>query len=891
MVRVGDPVGPLAVAQSLAAMGFQVLPARHRDKAPIVKWLNYQNVRTDSLLPQWFGSTGQRNYWVMTGRMSGAIVLDCDNEAADKWWRDLLGDDVMSATARVKTRKGHHYWFKLPEDWDGERSVASWSVHPPKGQEDDPSFLSFDVRADDTGVIVPPSVHESGHQYVWEVPYENALVAPPGMLDGSHRAQAPSYGAGSGENTQKDSSGMVRSMLSSLLARPPAEGGRNDWLARVCGHYAKTYHNQEDLYRTHAEQANSMLTPPLTDEEFNKTVDSIWRGEHERNKQRALDGECGWLQSGGTKIMTQVVKNGPEETKVYDVDEYADFDLQAKGVMIAEDQGRTYWVQIIRKVRGSQDLERIDGILPGAVCGDDRALRKWFAKYACTVNPPENMWPRGGSTGLRIQRYIESQQPPAVKVTRTLGWDAEILNGSGGFVTHDGIITAEEVFSCEFAGVRPDPTLQAGGLAPHRYGFVHDADEARRVLTEVMSFHNDDTTAVFGAWWAACLLKPQIAARTSLFPFMAVEAPSESGKTNGFFDLMTQLNGNTGGETQPTKAALRDMAAAHRNGIVWVDDLDDPAYLMELLRAATSGGTLTKMGEDRESVKNTRIVSPIVISGEALGLGTQKALLDRAIILKVTSPTGRRSRHDASRAQWDDVLALREKYPDGLADVAGWLVQDALAVQEEVLAAVKAGRVGGAGRNVDKMAILRAGARLVDHLIATDDDARAEAWAGEGHTATQVERWVTQATSEGVASNENTLTLQVLPWALRTFNYPDAARAGERPGDLDMPVFIKQTGLRLPSTVLAALGSGTDSTDDGPVIWFNTALLAQAFEKDKHGRVERRTQTETALRDQADAMHAASKRFKITGGGGRLAYYRKIEGELALRVIERARGK
>ena len=558
--------------------------------------------------------------------------------------------------------------------------------------------------------------------------------------------------------------------------------------------------------------------------------------------------------------------------------------------MLAEDSGRTYWVQIIRKVRGTGDIETIDGILPASVCGDDRALRKWLAKFACTVNPPNNMAPNTGTPGLRIQRYLESQRPPVVKVTKTLGWDQEILNGKGGFVSHDGIIVAEELLDCDTVGVKPDPALLVGGLAPHRYGFEHDAKEARRVLSEVVTFHHDETTSVFGAWWAACLLKPQIEEHSSLFPFMAVEAPSESGKTNGFFDLMTQLNGNVGGETQPTKAALRDMAAAHRNGIVWVDDLDDPTYLTELLRAATSGGTLTKMGEDRESVKATKIVSPIVISGEALGMGTQKALIDRAIILKATSPTSRRSLHDPSKAQWDDVLALQRQYPNGLADVAGWMVQEALGVQEQVTDAVREGRQGGSGRSVDKIAILRAGARLLDYLVATTPKQIEAAWRGEGAHAKRVEVWVVKTADEGIASNENTLTLQVLPWALRTFQYPEQAKAGDR-GELDSPVFVKDAGLTLPAETLRILGMTPKEDGPGPVIWFNTALLAQAFEREYRGKVERRTQTETALKDQADAIKAPAKRWKISGGGGRLAYYRQISGPMAIAILERARGK
>lgn len=875
---------PLATAQALAAAGLQVLPARHKDKAPIIDWRKYQDTRSAPMLPQWFGSTTPRNYWVMTGQMSKAIVVDCDNTAADRWWREQLGDEAMDAAARVKTRKGHHYWFRIPEDHTGK--VASWSVHNDE--------YDFDVRADGTGVIVPPSVHETGHVYTWERPLAKATEAPSALLDGSIRALAPGKGGEAGDGQRKAISGQVRSMLSSLLGDPPGGdgSGRNDWLARVAGHYAKTYHNQEDLYLAHCEAANQMMGEPLDPAEFQKTVDSVWRGEHERNAHRALDGTCGWLQSGGTRIMTQVANKDKEGHTTYSVEEWADFDLRAAGVMIAEDLSRTYWVQIVRKRRGVGDEERIDAILPGHIAGDDRQLRKWLAKWACTIVPPMNMWPKEGTTGVRLQRYLEAQHPPAVKVTSTLGWDENILTGSGGFVTHDGVITQDGLIGMEEAGVRPHPGLLTGGTAPHRYGFEGGGDgdqEARRVLREVLSFHHAQTTAVFGAWWAACLLKPQIEARTSLFPFMAIEAPSESGKTNGFFQMMTQLNGNTRGETQPTKAALRDMAAAHRSGIVWVDDLDDPTYLMELLRAATSGGTLTKMGEDRESVKNTQIVAPIVISGEALGLGSQKALLDRAIILKVTSPTDRLNRHGTG-PQWDDILELRAQYPHGLAEVAGWLVQDALAVSGQCMAALAEGRQGGSGRTGDKYAILRAGARLLDYLVATDEDSAGWAWDGKGEAAPLVEQWISEAEASGVGSNENSLTLEILPWALRTFKYPDKPYAAETDRDLDRPVFVQHKDRGLARTVQGLLGDPV-SAEDGPEIWFNTSLLAQAWEREKHGRVERRTQTESAFKDQANALHAPSKRWKIANSGGRLAYYRSISGDLARAVLERAEGK
>jgi hypothetical protein len=878
MAKLSNPVDSLATAQSLAGWGLNVLPARYKQKAPIVKWQNYQKVKTESMLSQWFGGSGQRNYWVMTGLMSRVIVIDCDTEAGDAWWREQLSDEVLDSAAQVKTSKGTHYWFKIPDSWPDDHPVHSWSVHPDK--EDDPNGISFDVRADGTGVIAPPSTHESGHIYTWEKPLSSAADAPPALLDGSLRAHAPKSGAGTDDAGQ--ASAATRSMLTTLLSRPPGgEGtGRNDWLTRVAGHYAKTYHNMEDLYTAHCHQANLLMGDPLDDAEFDKVVRSVWRGEHTRNPERALDASCGWLKSGNTVIMTQVATKDETGTTSYDLEEYADFDLVAKGVMVEEGAARTYWVKIRRKRRGVGDVEEIDTVIPGATFGDDRKLRSFFSAMACTILPPVKMSPKDGSPGLRLQRYLESQHPPIVKVAKTLGWDEEIIGGEGGFITHDGVITGDEVFESSQCGVIANPTLLTGGVAPHRYGFGADEDEARRVLAEVMTFHFEDVTAVFGAWWAACLIKPQIERRTALFPFMAVEAPSESGKTNGFFAQMIELNGNTSGEMNPTMASLRNIAASHRNGIVWVDDLDDPSNLMELIRAATSGGTLAKMAEDRESIRSATIVSPIVISGEALGLGTQKALLDRAVILKAGSPTGRMSLRDASRPQWDDVLQLREKYPDGLSAVAGWLVKSALLYADDAVSLLPALRVGS-GRSGDKFAILRTGGRLLDALLATSPADLRSAWEGSGVHGSRIDAWVAgDAGSQSGVQGDNALTLEILPWALRQWNYPDKATAAADERGIATPAYVKNY----------ARGSAKQALfgERELEVYFNTDLLAQAWTREQGGRIEKRTQTAIALTDQAEVLGARSKRVRVQNGG--LAYYKKLTGEVAELVIERAQG-
>lgn len=876
MVKLPDSADSLKVARSLSAQGLQVFPARFRDKNPLVDWKKYQTESAAPMLDKWFSNRGHLNYWVMTGRMSGYVVIDVDSEEGDAWWRSHIDPAILDQTACVKTSKGYHYWFKIPTGSDIK--YTSWGVHP---REEDKHDISFDVRMDGTGVIVPPSIHETGIKYEWVRPLSEALPCPEGVYDGTYQKDRP-VATGDAGGTATGTGGQSRSMLFRLLSQPPGgEGsGRNDWLARVAGHYAKTYRQFEDLYLQHCQQANLAMGTPLDQDEFQKTIGSIWKSEHENNVYRAMDASTGFLGSGGNKMLCQViVKNG--DSKDYDIIEYANFDLVAKGVMIDEAGSRTYWCEVVRQEHRSGNDEHFDIVVRGEVLGDDRALRKFLARFACQVVPPENMWPRAGTPGVRIQRYLDAQQPPIVAITPCLGWDAATLgDAGGGFVTHDGAITNIGPVGIESVSVRADPRLRSGGTAPFDYGFECNPTVARDVLREVLSFHDEPTATVFGSWWAACLLKPQIEERTALFPFMAVEAPSESGKTNGYFAMMTQLNGNTRGETQPTKAALRDMAAANRNGIVWIDDLDDPAYLMELLRAATSGGSLTKMGEDRESVKNTQIVAPIVISGEALGLGTQKALVDRAILLKAPSPTQRRSLHDPSRPQWDDILDIRESYPDGLHVLAGWYVQEALNHTGQVLLALRAGRAGGHGRAADKVAVLRAGARLLDWLLSQDETA----WAGAGEHATRLEGWLTgrliDDSGRTVSSDENALTLEVLPWALRAWHFPDKALAGEKPGESDTPVFIRNMDLDEPM-----LGDDVE-------VWFNIDLLAEGWANHKRGQQEKRTTTAAALRDQADALKAPTgKQWKITNGGGRRAYYRKVSGTMAVAVLERARGK
>ena len=143
-------------------------------------------------------------------------------------------------------------------------------------------------------VVVPGSIHpDTGRKYTADE--QPVVFVSDDLLKRIRTAQA-SGGEGGGE---------VRSMLSSLLRNPPAEGGRNEWLAKICGHYAKKFRSQPDLYWTQVWAANQLLSikgRPLDEAEVDKTAKSIWNtetsGHPERDFLETLREEAGWLVSG-----------------------------------------------------------------------------------------------------------------------------------------------------------------------------------------------------------------------------------------------------------------------------------------------------------------------------------------------------------------------------------------------------------------------------------------------------------------------------------------------------------------------------------------------------------------------------------------------------------------
>lgn len=818
-------MAPLDEARRLASWGFNVLPAKHGGKAPIVSWAKFQDRRTDPQLGGWF-SGGERNYWIATGSISQVLVLDIDNEAAEAHWRNELeaytddeGRHILDRTAAVRTRNGHHYYFRLPPN----TPVASWSHHKDE--------LSFDVRADGTGVIAPPSVHETGHVYAW--------VRDPddGIEDLVPQLRGPSAGGGGGGGGGTTS---PRSVLTKLLTKqiPQREGGRNDWFTQVCGHYAKQFRTQEDAYQLHVWQAYDRMEDPHPREEAEKTVRSVWNKEQRKDEDgRSQATEAnGYLVPGNSELLTPcLIKQGEQTTET--LMQWADFDVRAVGVVESESDPRVYDVVVYRK---RQEDQRPD-LLPAKTIADPKSLAAWLANHGVSIGPPNAKQLTNVRENTRLLRYIESQTPPHFQTVPALGWWGD------EFICHEGVIRADGLHG--FNGRKPAVHLRT--RARHRYGMAETLEEARRVLNEVLTYHDETVAAVFGSWWAATLLKPLIKAQFSQFPIMAIEAPSESGKTTGMFPMLLELGGSTEGQSLSTKAAMTRNLADHNTGIVWIDDANDLDHLDELLRAVTGDGYIKKMAEDRTNTVVEELVAPVLLSGEALGRSDQKATADRRITLPVPSPVDRRSLKDPTRPQWDDIRALRAQYPE-LSAIAGTVMQLAAGCTDEI-EVVRAASASGR-RYQHKLTILLIGARVLTRMT------------GDKKWATLVGEWV--AEHGGEQTSHNTLVEKLLPRALMNLGVPTRPQSG---------------GFNSPPTP-AFLAEG--------VVWFNVPALAVWWEKDQHGRVDPRTETAKSLELQRKAIAAESsdemrkKVFRLnTDPSGPKAKYWALPDELTDYVV------
>ena len=236
-------------ALRLLGCGFSVIPVKSSVKGgAFIKWAPYQRARpTKELVGEWF-TKYQDGLAIVTGAVSGLVVLDMDVKGEHDGRRileSLYGWEPEGPLC-ITGGGGLHAYYRHP----GRPIRNAVSLEP-----------AVDARGDGGFVYAPPSPHPSGNPYRWvTAPWESELPPMPEWLLLALTAEpAPGQDLDSFDLTIKQG---------------VAEGQRNDTAAKIAGHYF-ALGLKADAVLGIMERWNRVNTPPLTPAELLKVAQSI----------------------------------------------------------------------------------------------------------------------------------------------------------------------------------------------------------------------------------------------------------------------------------------------------------------------------------------------------------------------------------------------------------------------------------------------------------------------------------------------------------------------------------------------------------------------------------------------------------------------------------------
>lgn len=256
----------LQAALRFRSDGMSVIPLE--GKRPCVRWKPYQTkIASEETIRRWWKKWPQANVGIVTGELSGLIVLDIDSpEALEHAEREGLPLTWLSRTGRNGT--GLHYYFKHP----GLQVASPTNLGGIPG---------LDLKGDRALVTAPPSRHaETGRAYAWiNPPKDTTLVGAPTWLLEAIRNQA----AGGVVTKERQDKGNAFQRAQIGLH----EGERNSGLTKVAGRCFSHGMPIEEVIVILL-NLNQRCRPPLPSQEVHRIANSMER-THIRNSRRSQE--------------------------------------------------------------------------------------------------------------------------------------------------------------------------------------------------------------------------------------------------------------------------------------------------------------------------------------------------------------------------------------------------------------------------------------------------------------------------------------------------------------------------------------------------------------------------------------------------------------------------
>lgn len=232
--------------------GWSILPVKPDEKRPyMTNWLQYTRTRPGKqLVNNWFNNLSGAGVGLVTGKISGVVVLDVEN------WCPTPVDELLKKYPTNMIAKsgggGVHLFYSYPQNVGKISNRVG-------------IFEGADLRADGGFLVLPPTMHPSGNRYEW-IKRGIPGAFPMAFLDLESRSATSNEG-----------------WITEAL-RGVSEGGRNDTCARLAGYFFKKGLNS-DIVEALLMEWNEKNDPPLPVSEVRTTIKSIERSHAGAERQ------------------------------------------------------------------------------------------------------------------------------------------------------------------------------------------------------------------------------------------------------------------------------------------------------------------------------------------------------------------------------------------------------------------------------------------------------------------------------------------------------------------------------------------------------------------------------------------------------------------------------
>jgi Bifunctional DNA primase/polymerase, N-terminal/DnaB-like helicase C terminal domain len=248
-------------------LGLSVIPLRPRGKEPLIPWTEFQKRKaTEQEIQEWFQKWPNANVGVVTGMISGLIVIDLDGSEGIAEAKKLnLTSYIISYTGT-----GKHLWFRA-----SSHVASSVRIHP-----------GIDIRGEGGFIVAPPSVHVNGKRYRWinVLNVEKLPIFPMSILEKSAETVSPT----------KKSDGWIAKALEEMK-----DGNIDNTLVSILGRLRSDGYSAND--------ARSFLEPHTKrvgaeDGHLEEKIENIWNRYEPKRSAGSIQSYTGQSEISGLII-------------------------------------------------------------------------------------------------------------------------------------------------------------------------------------------------------------------------------------------------------------------------------------------------------------------------------------------------------------------------------------------------------------------------------------------------------------------------------------------------------------------------------------------------------------------------------------------------------------